>query len=159
MPDSAIIVWDNSVPGSRYVSYALIGDNGVVTKAPSILGSYRTHADAASDANGNVVVVYIQQESDPDTEYQRVLYQVLDTNGDSIVLETPLAGGVDLSARVHGEYGLRFVATFPPLVVVQEPVGGEMLPNTFTAIGSWLIAGISTFAVSIKLLLRKKKEN
>jgi hypothetical protein len=153
MTDSSIIVWQDSVPGPPYVSYALIDEEGAVTKAPSILSNFCTHADAASDVNGNVVVVYLEDHFE--VGYKRVIYQVLDTNGDSIVPETPLAGGENLNTRVHGEYGMRFLATFPPPAL--EPVGGEMLPNTILEVSSWLFAAISTFMVSIGLVSKRKK--
>jgi hypothetical protein len=41
-------------------------------------------------------------------------------------------------------------------IVCEIPIGGEVLPNNVSIIGSWIIAGISTVAMSTGIVLKKK---
>jgi hypothetical protein len=42
-------------------------------------------------------------------------------------------------------------------VICEPPVGGEILPTNVQTITSWLIAGLSTIAVSVGIIYRKRK--
>jgi hypothetical protein len=43
-------------------------------------------------------------------------------------------------------------------VVCPNPVGGEILSNSISMIGSWLIAGLSIIALTIGVAYRKRKQ-
>jgi hypothetical protein len=75
--------------------------------------------------------------------------------------------GEDLSSIQYHSYQ-RINSTYPfhlnpdenfmiRAVVCYRPVGGELLPNTFLTVGSWLIVGIATIALTVGLVLKKKK--
>jgi hypothetical protein len=76
--------------------------------------------------------------------------------------------GWDLTSMQEGSY-IRLSSTDPwipipdyPIMIRAEvcpifPVGGELLLNTVSTIGTWLITGVSTLALSIGIAYKKRR--